>query len=659
MFSLSLLSKKSTIPLAYVMPITLLLVQQVNYKSFLFAAIPFITLAFLLGGVLNSNHIYPFGIVSLIYLITIYIVYNHSKIRTTLNTIVISEKFKVIIAISIQFIIYFFVIWFKQFGFLIINLPIYYFLFKINKPYTIYLICIQALAIDWVLNYHDFGLISLFIAIGFFITTYLNSKLNLATIILLVLTLLIFNYNSQFLVFNAGTILITLLFFFSIERKTIFAIVITIGTIAGAVFFNNIPLLGMLMLLVFAIKYTTKYNLNSLLPIVLTAVMLAVVIYPNLNIKSSQIKPTSNSSNIKPNIITAVNSNNTSEGRSLSFVENSLINESSGEILVFTGLSVLGKYLLLNLFPHQLSFYYGYSVIDVCNIKSPSSWLSLLLYIILIIVAFRNIKKQPILAIGILWYIASITFFSNWVELVAGVVGERLSYNASVGFSIFISGLIFGIKPAFLNKKPFYLELFILLILTLFFLKTVNRNTEWLNPTKLMSSDIKHLSNSAQANNMFGIVLMSEVQKSNDIYEKEQLVNKALFHFLRTISIYPKFFNAHIDISKIYIMQGKLQEARRQLIIAYSIEPKNLLVIEELIKINFDIKNIRALINYTDQYLKYDEKNEKVYELISHLLFENGKTTSASKYAELGLKHFPNNQNLWYIYKNTITSKGN
>jgi hypothetical protein len=106
-------------------------------------------------------------------------------------------------------------------------------------------------------------------------------------------------------------------------------------------------------------------------------------------------------------------------------------------------------------------------------------------------------------------------------------------------------------------------------------------------------------------------------------------------------------------------MQGKLQEARRQLIIAYSIEPKNLLVIEELIKINFDIKNIRALINYTDQYLKYDEKNEKVYELISHLLFENGKTTSASKYAELGLKHFPNNQNLWYIYKNTITLNGN
>jgi len=658
-FSLSILSKKSTIPLAYVMPTTLLLVRQINYKSFLLASLPLIVVAFLFGGVLNSNHILTFGFISLMYLATIYILYNNKKIITTLNTITISQKFKVIAATSIQFAIYFLVIWFKQFGYLIISLPFYYYLFKTNKTYTIYLIIIQALAIDWILNYHDFGLISLFIAIGLFVTTYINSKLNTATILLLALTIILFNYNSQFLIFNFGTIIITFLFFFSVERKIVFAIVTTAGTIAGAVFFDNTPLLGMLMLLIVAYKFTHKYELNSLVPIILSMVILAIVIYPSLDFKSNVIKRISTTANIKTNLITDVNSNNISEGRSLSFIENSLITESSHEILVFTGLSVLGKYLFLNLLPYQLSFYYGYSVIDVCNSKSPASWLSLLLHIILIVIAFWKIKKQPLLTIGILWYIASITFFSNWIELVAGVVGERLSYNASVGFSIFISGLILGLKPAFLYKKPFYLEFFVILILTLFFLKTVSRNTEWFNPTKLMSSDIKHLDNSAQANNMYGIALMSEFQKSSNLYEKEELINKALFHFKRTISIYPKFFNAHIDLSKVYIIQGKLHEARRQLIIAYGIEPKNLLVIEELIKINFDIKNIRALIYYTDQYLRYDEKNEKVYELISHLLFENGKTKLALKYSELGLKHFPNNQILLYIYNNDFTSKGN
>jgi hypothetical protein len=106
-------------------------------------------------------------------------------------------------------------------------------------------------------------------------------------------------------------------------------------------------------------------------------------------------------------------------------------------------------------------------------------------------------------------------------------------------------------------------------------------------------------------------------------------------------------------------MQGKLNEAKRHLVIAYAIDPKSILVLEELVKINFDTKNLYALINYADQYLELDQKNQLVYELVAHQLFINSQRNLALKYAKLGLAQFPQNENLLYISKTHYYQNGN
>lgn len=659
LFSLGILSKKSIIPLAYVMPVTLVLTRNINYKSFVYVAATLIITTFFLGGVLNSNNVLIFFVISIIYIGVVLVYYQFNTIIAKLKTIQISQKTKNISVISIQFIVYLFVLWSRQFEFLLLSVPIYCYLIKTFRTKTLYLIIIQGLVIDWLLGYHDFGLISVFTAIGLIVTTHIHTRVNPTTILLTLLAIFTINYNNFLPLFNIAMILVTTLFFYAVERKMIVALVVTTGTILGSIYFNDIPVLGLLMFLIVVLKNAKRHNiLNSFLPITISFIVLAIIVFPSIHLKPSSENP--NQNNIIIETKTTAQSNiSTKEGRDLSFVENPLINQTSKEELVFTGLNVIGKYLTLSFFPYQLSFYYGYSNIDKSNSKTPSSWLSLFSYLIIIGIAIWQAKTQPLIAIGFMWFTVSILFFSNWVELVAGVVGERLSYSASAGFSIFICGLVFWLVPDFLNKKNTRVEIIIVLILTLFFLKTVQRNAAWSNPITLMSGDIKHLNNSAQANNMYATALMVEFQKSVNLNEREQLIDKALFHFKRAISIYPKFFNAHIDLSKVYIIQGKLQEARRQLIIAYGIEPKNLLVIEELIKINFDLKNVPALVLYTDQYLKYDQSNEKIYEYISHLLFENNQLNLALKYARLGLKFYPNNQILLYINNNIIISKSN
>jgi len=659
LFSLGLLSKKSIIPLAFVMPVTLILTRNINYQSFIYVATSLIITTFFIGGVLNSNNILIYLIISVLYIGVVFVYYQFNTIITKLKSIQISPKTKNVFVISIQFIVYLYVLWTKQFEFLLLNVPLYYYLFKVFRTNALYLFILQGLIIDLVLGFRDFGLISLFTAIGLFVTTYSSKKIEPIKIIVTLLAVLTTTYNNSEPISNLTVIFITTLFFYYVERKLFVATILTIGPIVGSLYLNNIPILGLLMLVIVILKYANRNKiLNSFLPITLSFVVLAIIVFPSVHLKPSIENPNQNNFKIETKTTTQTKVS-TKEGRELSFVENPLINQTSKEEFVFTGLSVIGKYLALNFFPYQLSFYYGFSNIDKSNSKTPSSWLSLFSYLIIIGIAIWQAKKQPLMAIGFMWYTASILFFSNWVELVAGVIGERLSYTASAGFSIFICGLVFWIVPSFLNRKNIRVEIVVVFILTLFFIRTMERNALWASPIKLMGHDIEHLSNSAQANNMLAIALMSEVQKTSNFTEKEKIIEKAIIHFKKTISIYPKFFNAHVDIARVYIIKGKLNEAKRHLVIAYAIDPKSILVLEELVKINFDSKNLYALINYADQYLELDQKNQLVYELVAHQLFVNSQKSLALKYAKLGLAQFPQNENLLYISKTLYYQNGN
>lgn len=657
LFAIGLLSKKSILPLAYIMPITLTIVRKVNYRYFLTSAIPLITTAFFVGGGLSSSNVIIFVLVSISYLIFIFLFYKWENIIQWLRSVQISTRIKVVAIIILQALIYVHVLWSKQFITLLLGVPLYFYLFKLFGDSVLYIIIIQSLFIDWFTGYHDFGLISVFISLGLLLKDHTNNQLNSKIIILTLVTIFLFNYNNFLPILNAATILVTVLFFYTIERKFTLSWIVTIGTIAGAIYFKDNPILGILMLSGIILKYVTqKQPSRYFIPATVVVVLFAIMLYPSIKL-NTELKPEKKLQPVSKSI--AENNKSNGEGRSLSFVENPLVNNSNLEELAFTGFSVLGTYLYLNTFPLELSYYYGYSKINVCNSKDPMGWISLILYITLFFIAVWRLKKQPLIAIGIFWYIVSILLFSNWIELVAGVIGERLSYVASAGFSIFISGLIFWALPDFMNKKYQLVRLIITLVFVIFFFKTIDRNTFWASPVKLMNEDINHLSNSAQANNMLAIVLMSEVQKANSLPEKERLLEKALSHFKKTISIYPNFFNAHIDIARVYILQGRLNEAKRHLIIAYNIDPKSILVLEELIKINFDTQNLYAVLNYADQYLKLDEKNQLVYELVTHLLYVNSHKSLALKYAKLGLAQFPQNQNLLYLTEKLFHPNGN
>lgn len=445
-------------------------------------------------------------------------------------------------------------------------------------------------------------------------------------------------------------------FFLFIRKKTKFswAIAVLMALVFGISqwYVLFVAAIGLLLLELVRTPYVKTINKSF---IISTIAMSSLVYFTLLNYQTLQShpqdvpvtnkeKPSQNSSN---SVI--------KEGRNLEYVENTLVAAHSSEETVGTGMIILGEYIRLMVFPRELSFYYGYSKVGTTPMKSINVLLVFLVYATLMIFALIKIKSRPIIMVGVVWFVGSILLFSNWVELVAGMLGERLAFTASAGFFIFIVGFLYWIKPTVNFRSPQKLEFLCIVIGFMLCARTFVRNSDWKDAITLMSKDIEHLENSAQANNLLAMALMSETQTNSSLDENtvNEYRNRAVSHFNKAIFTYPNFFNYHFDLGRTYVLLNDNKNAKIAFYNAYKIQPNNLLAIEELTKTSFDLGDFSDTVLYGNQYITANPNNENIHELVAYMCLINNDKKRANLFAKRGLHYFPANPNLNKIIVDT------
>jgi tetratricopeptide (TPR) repeat protein len=333
------------------------------------------------------------------------------------------------------------------------------------------------------------------------------------------------------------------------------------------------------------------------------------------------------------------------EGRSLSYVENTLIGTQTLEAKISTGVVVIGEYLRLLFFPKELNFYYGFAKIKTSSFTDIKFITSLLGIVLTIGLTFVFGNKNRLILIGAVWVATSVLLFSNWVELVAGMVGERLAFTASGGFCLLVGLILSSITSRVNMKTTSYL---FILIAGLFSLRTIARNTNWESHLALIEHDIEHLSESVYAQHMYAQICMNEATTNRKLGEEEriQFVKKAEYALVKANTVYPYYFNAQFDLARIYIMQQRFSEAKRYLDNAYALDSNNVFVVEELAKTCFDLNLQSETVKYAEKYLILYPQNENMYEILAYTLFKKGDLDLARHYIEMGLKYYPQGKNL-------------
>lgn len=248
-----------------------------------------------------------------------------------------------------------------------------------------------------------------------------------------------------------------------------------------------------------------------------------------------------------------------------------------------TKIMILGKDLLMLIFPHPLSYDYSYNQIPYVHFSDWKCLLSLLVNGLLVFFAVKLFKKRHILSFSILFYYITLSIVTNFVFEVGSPFNERFLFQPSVGFAIALAYLLTSYGGANVSIVYKALALFISVSLVIGgAVKTILRNTDWENNDTLFIADAQHAPNSARTTCFAGIAFLYRAEKEKDSLQKNKLIDTSITYLRRALVIHPNYVDAYIDLGIVYIMRRNLDSSKANFMKAKAIYPDNSKVVSNL-----------------------------------------------------------------------------
>jgi hypothetical protein len=541
----SVLSKKSSIPIFFCAPLLFVnndKIQTLHYFTF---SIILNFLVAIFGSDFNTVLSVKLFLIGGVFSISFFVIKNQTIwLKIISESFLIKNSYSLLLIISFL-LLFIFSIFYKSHEVLIVAyivLAIFVFLEKSKKELISFFVVFSLFISGIVFKTNDLSDTSSMLSV-FLLFEYFNKSKGQRTdyFYLVWLIPLFFNANGFVGVFQfVGFIIQYFLLALVIKYQNLkFVLLLAVGMFF--LLFQEIELDYLLFLILLFFnesKFLEKINTSYF-----HLIFLVVISFLSLNQKENG--EVNQVFRIKTKSISKIESKY-SEGRELNFVENPLVNINDYQKKLIVGFETTGQYIKLLTLPYPLKFYYGYDVVDTDSKITVFSIAGFIFFCAFIFLIFFFAKKRNNrIMFFIFSSILSLAFFSNWFVLVAGIIGERLVFEASFSI-IFVFVYLY-------YKLDFFSDLFkkitFLIVIILFSILTFVRNQEWKNPLTLMGNDIKHLQNSAQANNLYALNLMNN---SKDIKSRKL----AIEHFKKAIQIYPNFFNVHYDLGYNYLAIG-------------------------------------------------------------------------------------------------------
>ena len=310
----------------------------------------------------------------------------------------------------------------------------------------------------------------------------------------------------------------------------------------------------------------------------------------------------------------------TSTGNMPSFVNNPLVYTSS-IVRIITALSIFLKYILLLLFPYTLSADYSYNQLQIYkSILHVIPIISIVLFSTFFVISVYYRKRYP--QYGIAWIIFFFPYLliSNIIFPIGTIMGERLMYLPSAGFS-----LVMGTVLAKLMKKwqPGIIALLIAIVL-LYTVKTISRNHEWYDDFTLFTANletapnsVKVLCNMGYLSGTKGMLNMSEsyYRKALEIYPEYDVALRGLgknlydrgrykesaIYYAKAVDISPQDPLFHYDYGLVLEKIQRFDEAEKAFKESIKLAPANPLPYQGLGNIMLNKGNYRMALEYYDK----------------------------------------------------------
>lgn len=312
---------------------------------------------------------------------------------------------------------------------------------------------------------------------------------------------------------------------------------------------------------------------------------------------------------------------------SVSVIDNLLLSAPDFSHRIATAIKILGLYLSKHFIPYPLIFDYSFHSIAISGWGDYKVILSLLIYLALGAVGvFLSIRRNPA-GFGILFFLISISLFSNILFTIGTAMGERFTYFCSFGFCL---SLTYAIN--ILSKNDLKINLnsirellnpankasLVMSGLILFFsLITYSRNKHWKDNFTLYGHDVQTQENSARIHYYLGNEIVKTIAPNEqDPAKKTEWFNKGILELNKSLEIYPGYQDAHTQLGVAYYRTNNLDKAAEQYNIALKTNPNDVVTLNNLAGIYFAKANYKFAI---ETYLKVHELNPLYFDALMNL----------------------------------------
>lgn len=309
-------------------------------------------------------------------------------------------------------------------------------------------------------------------------------------------------------------------------------------------------------------------------------------------------------------------------------------------------------YLQKLIFPTALVHQYGTWQVKLASWKDWDVYLSILIHILLLWLAYYFYKQKYYIAMwGIVWYFCTISIYTNIVLLMPDTLAERWLFLPSIGFCVaLVSGLFYVIKKWQGNEKKALttLGLVLLPLMSYYTYKTIDRNKDWKNNYTLAANTLPYAQYNAAINAQYALELNNMV-KNGEVTNVDSAAYLVEKHYKKAIALFPDFYGPNADLANYYILKANPDSAFTFLLEATRLKPNEWIHHYYLGLIYYERNNYSEALIYFDKIIlnetllaKSTEFPEllEAYEFAARCSHNSGKDNEAYIYLETGIEVF-------------------
>jgi len=314
-----------------------------------------------------------------------------------------------------------------------------------------------------------------------------------------------------------------------------------------------------------------------------------------------------------------------------------------------TVLFVLGKYLLLLVFPLHLSMDYSFAAIRLMNFGDIGVLASLFVLLALVATGIYAFRKKSVLGFCILYFFITISLVSNMVFVIGTVMADRLLYMPSLGLALAVAWLLVKIRPGTSTATGDLLQAvrsntpaaaLCAVLLLAYSIQTLARTPVWKNNHTLFASGIADQPENAYAHYLYSNELIKSANAGTG--NTEALYREALEHYLKAVSIDSTNASFNNEVAATYRKLKKTEEAFAYYDKALKYNPRLPQAYNGKGVLRFQEKKYREALGYFSESAKLNPMDATTLLNLGSCYLVLGDNANAITYLGKSLQYNPN-----------------